>query len=485
MGIDSETGMNISLKSRLTILFTASLIISTFIVVNIFHRATEIEFTKHSNSLQPNSKSGQQDKQLLEEIDLMYSYFGYKACDYIKTINSKDKVLALIDQNDQVKCSNHELISTSQASMSAHGIMQIMVIQNHMQIDFSIENPSLIGSSTNTDNAWLVIIDGPIIPANGADFAWLIWGQIWWKLLLILFILTLLIHWAIKLAMSPISQLTHAVSKLQHGSFPEKIVAKSSSGEINALLETFNAATQALEETDTIKKHLVSDIAHELRTPLTNIKSLFEAKQAGLITNDADFYNTVSSEIADLEQLVTDFLQLSLSDSGKIKLNTVSIDLIEYLHALFESAAINYEIATSTKIKGPVFIRADEFRLRQVFNNLIENSLKAQSTHLMLTITECSNNLCQLSFSDNGLGIEPKDAQYIFERFYRADKSRNKATGGSGLGLTIAKGLIEAMSGSIELDSSYTDGAAFIITLPTIKNISLQSRLCLTSHPIC
>jgi two-component system sensor histidine kinase BaeS len=237
--------------------------------------------------------------------------------------------------------------------------------------------------------------------------------------------------------------------------------------EIDRLISAFNAATAAIEQTENMRRQLIADIAHELRTPVTNLRGQLEAAAAGLIDADAELLATLDSEVQLLAQLVEDFQQLAVSDAGQLRLTLEPLPLRATLEAIVVPMAQRASADVHLTIDPRLQVQADAQRMRQVFGNLVENAHRHRTEGLMLTLTaERIGSTARIRFADNGPGIAAADQPHVFERFYRAEKSRNRASGGAGLGLTIAKALIEAMRGEIRLLPGTGAGAVFEIELP-------------------
>jgi signal transduction histidine kinase len=274
------------------------------------------------------------------------------------------------------------------------------------------------------------------------------------------------IVWAMRQSLAPIAELTKAARQLHAGGSPVRL-SPHGAAEFRDLVNAFNAAAESIARTERLRRDLVSDIAHELRTPLTNVRGQLEALQAGLVRPDSELIATLQNEVKLLERLVSDFHQLALSDAGQITVHPQPLPLRETIEQLAAPlvAAADGRLAMS----GPpdVWCLADEERLRQVLGNLVENSARHQPDGLAIDIAIRDHGpWATFAFQDNGPGVAESDRPHIFDRFYRAEKSRNRATGGAGLGLTIVRGLLQAMGGTIRYEAVDGAGATFIVDLP-------------------
>jgi signal transduction histidine kinase len=227
-----------------------------------------------------------------------------------------------------------------------------------------------------------------------------------------------------------------------------------------------------LERAERLRRSMVADAAHELRTPLSNIRGQLEAVRDGVIKPDADTISSLNEEAVLLSRLVDDLQELSLAEAGELKLNRQTEDiarLIEQAVVAQQTQAATKGISVSADLPDklpPVSI--DPYRIGQVLRNLLENAIAHTGTGGTITVSaRQQGNYIEVAVVDTGEGIPPEDLPNIFERFYRVDKSRARATGGSGLGLTITKRLVEVHGGKIEAHSEPGKGSRFSFTIPT------------------
>jgi len=226
-----------------------------------------------------------------------------------------------------------------------------------------------------------------------------------------------------------------------------------------------------LERDKALQRNMIADIAHELRTPLSNIRGYLEAIRDGVVEADADTIRSLNEEATLLSRLVDDLQELALAEAGELKMVPQIEDIAELIH---QAAA---GMRAQAAVKGmAVFIdlpsnlpsvNIDAHRINQVLHNLLENGLAHTGNGGSITVTaEKQDNWVKVSVTDTGEGIPASEVPNLFERFYRVDKSRTRATGGYGLGLTIARRLVEAHGGKIGLQSEIGKGSRFSFTLP-------------------
>jgi signal transduction histidine kinase len=270
--------------------------------------------------------------------------------------------------------------------------------------------------------------------------------------------------------LSPVKELTGAARKLGKGDLSQRVRVNEQS-EFGELAETFNSMAANLEKAEELRKNMVADIAHELRTPLTNIKGYLEAVLDGVVQPSESTIRNLDEEATLLARLVSDLQELSLAEAGELKLQMQPADIGQIIGntcELMQTKAVQKKITLRCEIDNnlPV-IPADPQRIGQVLRNLITNALTATPHSGSVSITAGQKDgFIEVSIADSGEGISPENLERIFERFYRVDKSRARATGGTGLGLTIARRLIEAHHGTMRAESEPGKGSRFIFTLP-------------------
>jgi signal transduction histidine kinase len=238
-------------------------------------------------------------------------------------------------------------------------------------------------------------------------------------------------------------------------------------------LSVIRQYTDALKQQELLRKRLTSDVAHELRTPLTAVSSHLEAMIDGLWEVTPARLQSCYEEIGRISGLVADLEQLAKTENENLRLSKTEVDLLELAHTVvnnFETEAAKKKLSVSVDGEKTV-IFADKDRLNQVLTNLLSNAIKYTPENGEIQIT--ANNTEKsgiITVADNGIGIPEGDLPFIFERFYRADKSRTRSTGGAGIGLAIAKSIVEAHGGKIEAKSEPGQGSCFTVTLPGLTS---------------
>jgi signal transduction histidine kinase len=284
------------------------------------------------------------------------------------------------------------------------------------------------------------------------------------------FVLTLFLSQRI---LSPVKALTDAAKKLGRGDFKQRVDV-TDTGELGELAHTFNSMAADLERTESLRRNMVADVAHELRTPVSNIKGYLEAAQDGVVTMNGDTIKTIAEEATLLTQLVDDLQELSLAEAGELKLDRQEVDvsdLIRQAAAVVQAKAIAKNVTVSTVLPENLeHAYIDPQRINQVLHNLLENAIVHTPGGGNVTVSaEPSGETVKVRVTDTGEGIPEEELPLIFERFYRVDKSRSRRTGGHGLGLTIARRLVEAHGGKIDAESELGKGSRFTFTVPVMK----------------
>lgn len=271
--------------------------------------------------------------------------------------------------------------------------------------------------------------------------------------------------------LSPVRALTSAAKKLGQGDFSQRVGIADKS-EVGELGQAFDAMAENLERTEQLRKNMVADIAHELRTPLSNIKGYLEAVTDGVMEPDADTIRKLNEEAALLARLVDDLQELSLAEAGTLKLVCQAEDITDLINqtvAAVQPRAMAKGLTIRSELPEKLLlVNIDADRISQVLRNLLVNAIAYTDAGGTITVSARSldSQTLEVSVSDTGQGIPATELPFIFERFYRVDKSRTRATGGSGLGLTIAKRLVEAHGGKIKAESEPGQGSRFSFTLP-------------------
>jgi two-component system sensor histidine kinase BaeS len=241
--------------------------------------------------------------------------------------------------------------------------------------------------------------------------------------------------------------------------------------EIAGLARAFNAMADRRATAERLRRDLVNDVAHELRSPLTNMRAQIEALQDGLAAPTPETLASLEEEARLLERLVDDLQELALAEAGQIELERGPVDVltevqraVQGLRPRLDEKDLRVEIDIPAGLP-PVF--ADARRMGQVLRNLLGNAATHTLPGGLVRVSAWGEaGEVRTTVADTGPGIPPEHLPFLFERFYRADASRARATGGAGLGLAIVKQLAEAHGGRVWVESEPGRGAVFGFSLP-------------------
>jgi two-component system, OmpR family, sensor histidine kinase BaeS len=286
-----------------------------------------------------------------------------------------------------------------------------------------------------------------------------------------LFIALILALWLSSLLLKPVRKLTQAVQKFGSGDYNQRVKIRGQD-ELAILGNAFNDMTETLQRSEINRKELTADIAHELRTPLAVQRAQLEALEDGVYPLSLENLDPVLEQNQLLERLVDDLRTLALVDAGELTLRCVDLDIIDLVSGIldyFKPAAEAYKVTMElvTEHGGSSgMIWGDPDRLVQIMNNLLDNAIRhsPEGGHIQVTV-DIGNEGVDILVKDDGPGIPPESLPYLFERFYRVDRSRSRNEGGTGLGLAIARQLARAHGGSLSAANHPSGGAVFTLHL--------------------
>jgi signal transduction histidine kinase len=273
--------------------------------------------------------------------------------------------------------------------------------------------------------------------------------------------------------LGPIETLTTAARKMEKGDLSQRVPVRSRD-EIGVLTHAFNSMADGLTRLETLRRRMVADIAHELRTPLTNIRCHLEILRDGVVELDATAIETLDEEAQQLNRLIDDLQELAVVEARQMQLMRQPINLNETIGrtvAALQPLLSDKELAVIVDVRPDLpLVEADPNRVGQVLRNLLSNAIRYTPHGGTITVAAVADDRdVAVSVRDTGIGIAPEHLPYIFERFFRVDRSRTRATGGTGIGLTIAKELVEAHGGVLRAESMPGSGSVFTFTLPALR----------------
>ncbi|MEV6236019.1 HAMP domain-containing sensor histidine kinase [Lentzea sp. NPDC051838] len=276
----------------------------------------------------------------------------------------------------------------------------------------------------------------------------------------------------------PLRALTAAAQHMSGGGDIPPVPVRGQD-EIAGLTRAFNTMAANRAQLEQARKAMVSDVAHELRTPLSNIRGWLEAAEDGVSDLDPALVTLLLKEALVLQHVVDDLQDLAVADAGSLRLHLEPVPVrgvLEQVAAAYEARAAQAGITLSAQAgdalsgaPGELVVVADALRLRQILDNLVANALRYVPTGGSVSVSATvEGSDVVISVADTGSGISAEDLPHVFDRFWRADKSRARSTGGSGLGLAIVRKLVEAHGGSVGVISTTGRGTTFSVRLPEL-----------------
>jgi two-component system sensor histidine kinase BaeS len=277
---------------------------------------------------------------------------------------------------------------------------------------------------------------------------YLIWASL--SALLLALLLSFLL---IRRVLGPLAQMTEITRSISSGDYSVSIPIRSKD-EVGQLAIAFNRMADSLKKIESLRKTMMIDVAHELRTPLSNIQGYLEALIDGVVPANRETFELLHDETLRLIHLVEDILRLAKADAarGTLDLMDISVkDVIEGVLDVFKSQFETKRVnVNSTGVDGNARVYADPEKLAQVVRNLVQNAYQYTISGGTVNIfTQMMNQDIQVVFANTGIEVDEEDLPFIFERFYRGEKSRSRDHGGAGIGLAIVKELIEAHNGKV------------------------------------
>lgn len=278
--------------------------------------------------------------------------------------------------------------------------------------------------------------------------------------------------------LKPVQALIFAASRMAQGDLSQR-VRINAQNEIGELAHAFNCMADSLERSEQLRRNQVSDVAHELRTPLTNIRGYLEAIQDGVIEPQPPLITSLYEEAMLLTRLVTDLQDLTLAEAGQLRLQCAPIALEGIITAAINGLALqakNKGISMDVEIAADLpLVMADPQRIGQILRNLLTNAIKHTPPQgKIIVCAQAIPQAVQVHVQDSGVGIDEDHLPHLFKRFYRADRSRSRATGGTGLGLAVVAQLVQAHGGQVSVESQVGQGSTFTFTLPLLSEQALS-----------
>lgn len=287
----------------------------------------------------------------------------------------------------------------------------------------------------------------------------------------------------------PIRVLAEAAERIAKGAYAARVPA-TGSDEIAVLGGAFNEMATALESAERKRRELLTDVAHELRTPLATVEGYLEGLADGVVPADRETWSLLQAETGRLRRLVDDLAKVSRAEERQLDLHSTPSKPGLLVAAAVQAAAPAYaakEVALATKLDRRLpSVDVDPDRIAEVLANILDNALRHTPTGGRVEVAAAGRGRqVELVVADTGEGIAPEHLERVFERFFRADPARTRTAGGSGIGLAIARAIVEAHGGRVHAESEGPGlGARFVITLPATAGSPIGARKSEQAHEI-
>lgn len=272
----------------------------------------------------------------------------------------------------------------------------------------------------------------------------------------------------------PVKAATRAAKDIARGNYNNRINTDICTMELSELGNAVNHMAESLDNQEMLRRRLTSDVAHELRTPVANVSSNIEAIIEGVLEPTNERLSSCYNELERITGIITELEKLRQIEGENMILHIGHVDIYELakeVKLIFENEMSKKNIRCDI-IEEHIDVCVDKDKMSQVLNNLISNAVKYTDNYgnIQITVIQENENVV-ITVEDNGCGIDDNDIPYIFERFYRTDKSRNRSTGGAGIGLTITRAIVQLHGGTIHVESKKGVGSLFKVTIPANKQI--------------
>jgi two-component system sensor histidine kinase BaeS len=273
---------------------------------------------------------------------------------------------------------------------------------------------------------------------------------------------------------SPVRRIAEGANAIRNRQFDKRIMV-TSNDELGQLAEDFNAMAQTLQSYEGIRRQWLSDIAHELRTPLAVLRGEIEALQDGIREINSHTIDSLHAEVIALSKIVNDLSLIAKTESGIIEMEHTPVNPVQVLKDVLQRYKVRFDdrrisIQTDFNDSASLMTSGDADKLTQVFANIFENTLRYASSPGTLTVrSDVEKDFINISVEDIGQGVAEESLNKIFDRLYRTDRARSREKGGSGLGLSICKSIIEAHQGTIRAENAASGGLRIVMELPRHK----------------
>lgn len=452
------------LSKKLTLSFMFSILLSIFIISTISNFMINSRFESYLVSERENKF-----ERIYKEINnlLIDNHFKVDEMDLKHYALTEDINITIIDNENKVLYNSNTSMRMGMGMRNHKGMMNMhgMPKGNYAEKSYSLLNNTLkVGS----------LVIGYIDNAYLTESA-LVFKDTLGKSLLLSSIITIFISIAVSIYLSsnlttPLVNIRNTAADIRKGNLDSRSKINTNTLEIKELSDSINYLGETLGKEEETRKKYASDISHELRTPLTTLKAHLEAIIDGVWDPNKEHLGILMSEISRLTNLVDDLKDSFNLKEDSMNINKTKFNISKELEDIITTFSPMYhkeghEIKYS--IEDHIEITMDKDKLNQIMVNLLSNSLRYLNNNgeVFVELKKAKEQII-IKVKDNGIGIKKEDLPFIFNRFYRADPSRDKSTGGTGLGLPIVKSIVEAHEGTINIDSVFGESTEIIISLP-------------------
>ena len=437
-----------SLQAKLLVAFVLIVLLTSlvgYLFINQSVKRAFSEFTVRSFTMQ--------DRMLLQVIVAYYNRTGSfdGLVDFLEQ-NARDVPVLLVDPEGDVVYPTEGTLPDRRLSEEELQRGQAIVLPNG-------ETWTLVPYRTN-----------PQLVQLEQRFLWTTRRSLWLAGLAAVVVAILLSIFLLRQMTRPLRRLDAATRRIAKGEFSERVGIQTSD-EIGRLARSFNEMAESLEQAEQTKRQMIADVSHELRTPLAAVRSALEALRDGLIKPTPETLASLHDKILLTTRLVRDLRQLTLADDGRLSIQVAPCKIEEIVDTIVETIGVQLE-DSSVRLErripaGLPTIVVDRQRIEQVFLNLLANAIRHTPAGGSISISAAEHSEgIEVGICDSGPGLTEADLAHVFDRFYRADDAR-ASDGGAGLGLSIAKALIDAHGGRIWAENGLSGGACFRVVLPT------------------
>jgi signal transduction histidine kinase len=457
--LKTQLTLTIALVVALTVLVIS--ITADFLVNERFKSYLKIQQEQKTEEIvtnlsrQYNSISGEWNTSLIHTVGMYFLYDGF----IIKVYDNENGMIWDAEVHDMSLC-NEVMSDIAQRMKTKYPGIDGQITQKEYPLE---QNGLKVGTVSisyygpffldENDFNFINAFNGIILSVGG--FALIIAIGIGWVMA--------------KKISKPITNAINITHQISEGNYDIRFTEVPKMAELKELITSIHQLEDSLKKQEELRKQLTTDVAHELRTPLATVGTHIEAMMEGIWEPTSERLQSCYEEIQRISKLVKELENLAKIESQTIKLKLSSVDLLSLVTTIaagIEIEASNNDIVLT--VSGDTsYANVDEDRMKQVIFNLLSNAIKYTKGpgQVVVEVKDLPEEV-MISVEDNGVGISKEELPFIFERFYRADKSRNRKTGGAGIGLAIVKSLVQAHGGKIEVHSQIDLGSRFEVFIP-------------------